>query len=119
MTPIDWLMGDDTGISSKTIFSVMMDCAIDRADVPYDPADFGRCYRLLKQFPEWESRLGEVSSKYPAWTPMVDSWSELSLIYEAKDYTKLYKKMQELVDAGRILDGWKQTHPGCWTKTAT
>lgn len=77
-----WLQNGDTGTSSKTIWSVMMGTTPERADIPYDPADFGRCYRLLKVMPEWTSRLGEVADKYPAWRPFVAAWQELTDLYE-------------------------------------
>ena len=52
--PIAWLTNGDTGISSKTIWLVMMGRRLganDWADVPHDPDDFGRCYRLLQVMP--------------------------------------------------------------------
>jgi hypothetical protein len=71
-------------------------------DVPCDPDDFGRCYRLLRLFPTWRARLGEVSAKYPRWKPMVDAWDELTALYEEeipKHYGpahKLYARMLQL-----------------------
>ena len=86
-----------------------------RPDIPYDGGDFGRCYRLLQHFPEWRERLHEMSEKYPMWGPMVEVWDELSALYEKERDTKqrhgLYERMRELVDAGRIAAGWKQTAP--------
>jgi len=62
-SPLEWLHGLDTGVSSETIYSVMtghnvLTCG--EGDAPHDPGDFGRCYRLLKLFPEWRERLAEV-----------------------------------------------------------
>jgi hypothetical protein len=68
--------------------------------VPRDPADFGRCYRLLKVMPSWRDRLSEVSAQFPAWKSLVDTWDELTALYEEespKQYLpKLYRRMQEL-----------------------
>jgi hypothetical protein len=96
-----WICGCDTGTSSKTIFSVMTGSPTGRADIPYDPDDFGRCYRLLKLIPEWRQRLGEVSEKYSKWIPLVEHWDELTDLYESglskDDCHKLYTRMQELL----------------------
>lgn len=123
MTPIEWLLSGDTGISSETICAVMTGSQMTGRfgpDIPYDPGDFGRCYRLLDHFPEWRKRLPEVAEKYPIWGPMVDAWDELTTLYEAeKNNThgrapKLYERMWELVEAGRIAAGWTKTGPGSW-----
>jgi hypothetical protein len=108
MTPIEWLLSDDTGISSKTILSVMTGSKFtDRfgPGVPMDSGDFGRCYRLLKIFPKWEKRLNEVSDKYPVWGPMIRAWEELTYLYtklQTVDETacELNKRIDDLVTAG-------------------
>lgn len=69
---IQWIVGDDTGTSSKTIWSVMMGVEPFYASVPFDKADYGRCVRLLQFIPEWQSRLGEVVEKYPEWKEAVE-----------------------------------------------
>ncbi len=106
MTPLEWLMGGDTGISSQTILSVMTGTPMTGnfgPSVPYDPSDFGRCYRLLGHFPEWKNRLHEVAEKYPRWKPLVDSWDELTVLYEEEIKNKngrapkLYARMCELL----------------------
>jgi hypothetical protein len=107
LTPEQWLNGPDTGTSSKTIYSVLYrqvfgpDMGSPHC-IPYDPDDFGRCYRLLQRFPEWRSRLGEVANKYPLWLPFVTHWDELTDLYEEeipKHYgpaPKLYNRMLQL-----------------------
>lgn len=120
MTPIEWLLSGDTGISSYTICAVMTGSKMKGPDVPHDPSDFGRCYRLLQNFPEWRARLPEVAAAYPIWGPMVAAWDELTALYEEEKQNKsgkapeLYERMRALVDEGRIVDGWEQTSPGCW-----
>lgn len=99
-TPQQWAAGRDTGISSMTIYSVVMGVPIDRADVPHDPADFGRCYRLLQLFPAWRQRLDQVAERHPTWARMVDEWSALELLYEEALRTNsgeaLYRRLQAL-----------------------
>lgn len=111
MTPIDWIVGDDTGTSSKAIWAVMM--GANTADlirdmcVPWDPSDFGRCYRLLKLFPGWRDRLHEVAAAIPAWGPMVQNWDELTRLYELE----LSEKTGE---APRTYALMKSIEPECY-----
>lgn len=136
MTPMEWLMSDDCGTSSETICMVMTSSnplhhRLGRP--PSDNDDFGRCYRLLKLFPEWRSRLPEVAQRFPAWGPLVKAWTELETLWEAYcdplgrvgaiEYSKnkgaakkLYDRMKVLIDEGRLADGWKQTGAGSWVK---
>ena len=101
-----WLSNGDTGISSLTIWSVMMRRTPPGhphwyPEVPHDPDDFGRCYRLLKVMPAWRPRLGEVAARHPRWKPLVDVWDELSTLYEQELPTgtapRLYARMQALL----------------------
>ena len=83
-----------------TIYSAMTGRPIERADIPHDPDDFGRCYRLLQLFPAWKFRLGEVAVRYSEWEPLVREWADLELLYEeelpSRSCPKLYAKMKEL-----------------------
>lgn len=97
-----WVENGDTGVSSLTIFHVLARrVAPDTVDVPHDPADFGRCARLLKVMPSWRVRLHEVAAAYPAWKPLVDAWDELTALYEAELPTgkapRLYARMRDLL----------------------
>lgn len=100
---VAWLRGGDTGMSSETILEVMTGIPVKRHDIPYDPADFGRCYRLLKQFPEWKPRLRKVAERFPKWTPFVDNWSEMEKIYERDEPTN---RSEELYDMMVMLRGY-------------
>jgi hypothetical protein len=51
-------------------------------DIPYDPSDFGRCYRLLQVMPSWRLRMQEVADAHVNWQPFVDAWEELTTLYE-------------------------------------
>ena len=105
-----WIRNGDTGVSSETIWSVMTGCPVRYADIPYDPSDFGRCYRLLKIMPSWRARLPKVAERYPKWGPMVEAWEELTALYEdelangpiergERSAPKTYKRMLELREA--------------------
>jgi len=122
MNPNEWIIGGDTGISSKTIWAVMMGSIPNNPspfqfDTPLDPSDFGRCHRLLVLFPEWRDRLPEVAEVFPKWGPMIREWDKMTALYE-RDYksgisTELYKLMQKLVDEGRLAEGGKEICGGC------
>jgi hypothetical protein len=136
MTPIEWLLSGDTGVSSKAICAVMTGSAKRDGfdpDTPHDPDDFGRCYRLLKCFPEWRERLPEVAAKHPKWGPMVAVWDELTALYEQccepdGRYTRrsydankevagrLYERMRKLNDEGMRADGWVEVSKGSWER---
>lgn len=113
----EWLRSRDTGISSRTICAVLSGRPVieNRPGYPMDPSDFGRCYRLLKLFPQWLPRLGEVADRYPEWRPLVEAWDELTALYEKemhKDRSPmLYARMQELL--APVRRGFK-IGPGVW-----
>lgn len=100
--PWQWAAGRDTGTSSLTIYGALTGTPSphDRSDVPHDSADFGRCYRLLKLFPEWRNRLGEVAKKHSKWRGLADAWGELETLYEVELQTGkangLYERIKEL-----------------------
>lgn len=85
---VAWIKGWDTGISSKTLYYFFHDNDIwDHADAPRDADDFGRCYRLMKKFPEWDIKKAKA---IPRWEELVDRWTELVDLYEQKKYDEVY-----------------------------
>lgn len=111
MTSLDqralrWIVGQDTGLSSETIWAVMMGVpeARDRsyARVPHVPNDFGRCYRLLAVIPEWRDRLDEMLVWFPEWAPFVEYWPDMEALWleehNALRAPKLWELMRRLVD---------------------
>lgn len=103
MTPDEWAHGRDTGTSSLTIYHVMTGKPSPHGDycVPWDPSDFGRCYRLLQLFPAWRERLPAVAQRFPDWAPLVREWELLTQLYEAElpngVAPKLYSEMKRLL----------------------
>lgn len=90
-----WLISDDTGISSRTMFIALRGLSEDASpkfgtDIPYDVADFGRCYRLIERFPHWKNELNKVSDRFPKWIPFIENWDELSNLYEEAISTNTY-----------------------------
>ena len=108
-----WLRGPDTGIASRAIVDAIVGhgAVYDaparemRRDPPSDPADFGRCHRLLTRFPELRPRLGEVAENHPAWAPFVREWDRMTALYEREEPTgsapELFALMQALAKEGR------------------
>jgi hypothetical protein len=103
----EWLRGPDTGLSSRTIIGALTGNGyalgwggVIETTVPMDPSDFGRCYRLLKLFPDLRARLPEVAEKHWQWRGLVDAWPELEALYEEElpsgKCPKLYARMREI-----------------------
>lgn len=105
-----WAAFGERGISSRTIFSVMTRVVAYKDlfpydwrwfDIPHDPADFRRCYLLLKLIPEWHERLEEMAQAFDKWRPFVDRWDEMTALWEQERENKdrmaprLYELMQK------------------------
>lgn len=75
-----WFSSNDTGISSKAIAAHMTGGDVGEGwggGWPHDPADLGRCLRLLELFPEWKPRIGEMAEHGPGWAGLVARWDEI------------------------------------------
>ena len=103
---LNWIVGDDTGISSRAIWTHMMGLPKVpewAGNWPLDPSDFGRCYRLLGLMPAWRPRMGEMASYSKQWAALVAVWDELTALYEEEvpnhrgSAPKLYDRMHELL----------------------
>jgi hypothetical protein len=77
----EWITGGDTGASSKAIWAHMMGVKSD-GSYPYDPSDFGRCYRLLCLVPEWRGRMPEMARYGTIWSRLVTQWDEITRCFE-------------------------------------
>ncbi len=97
---LKWLRGWDKGVSSELIWRHMMGETPERIDIPHDPADFGRCYRLLALVPEWRRRMPSLARRYPMWRPFVKAWDELTMLFEQESPNRtcprLYARMKQL-----------------------
>ena len=97
----EWRNGPDTGTSSKAIYQHMSGRRWGTGmDYPYDPSDFGRCYRLLLIAPEWRGRIKEMAHYGPEWAALSGAWDELTALWEEESKgtmaPKLYDRMREL-----------------------
>jgi hypothetical protein len=99
-----WLLSSDTGISSKTILARLEGgptVKIGNGNYPHDPADLGRCIRLLNLVPDYRNRLAEMGQVNPVWKNLVAHWAELEKLYCQEDQgQECYLLMQELIKYG-------------------
>lgn len=99
---LEWALSRDVGVSSMTIWSAVTGrpSPYGAYDVPHDPDDFARCYRLIKHFPEIEPQLQKVAELHSRWIPFVQNWPELTELYEQESPSgncqKLYERLQQL-----------------------
>jgi len=104
MTLDEWIIYGNVGISSKTIWAALKGIDIDSkfGDKPYDPGDFGRCYKLVENCEVKD--LSIIVEKLPYWKPYIDNWDKLCKMYErsiSNDwnlfyYNDMYYFMQKL-----------------------
>ena len=104
-TVIRWLGSDDTGISSETLAHEFLNSRAEREWPPCDPADLGRCLRLIRTAPsvrECVDRLGRRDAK---WAIAANHWDEITSLMEDEvgiDWSKgdtapkTYKRMKEI-----------------------
>jgi len=90
-----WIVNGSVGISSKTMWACIKNIEIDNADIPYDPDDFSRCYKLAKNCKISKDQLNIVAKKLPFWKPYIDNWDKLCELYEENLRTK-WKKHKEI-----------------------
>jgi hypothetical protein len=96
-----WFAGGDTGISSKAIAAYMCggDMKAGRSwhSAPSDPADLGRCLRLLEIFPEWKERMPEMASVNDDWARIIPHWDKMAAMMADEvgiDWSKGKKAMR-------------------------
>lgn len=100
-----WLRSDDTGSSSLYMAHILADGPMDRHAFPWDPADFGRCYRFLRAVPEARKKLLLMRGTGAVWAAYVAHWDEMERLWEQESPTgkapKLYALMQRLRESAK------------------
>lgn len=98
-----WLGSGDTGTSSLWMAHVLAGAPEPEhgEGYPYDPADFGRCYRMLRAVPD-HLPIDRMKASGPVWAAYVDAWPEMERLWEEESPSgrcpKLYELMQKLQD---------------------
>lgn len=90
----------DTGVSSETMAGIFLGAGKGMFDAPYDPSDFGRCYRLVKKVPAIRSAFERIAELVPSFAGILREWDELCRLYERDEPTgrsdELYRRIKEL-----------------------
>lgn len=111
-----WLASGDSGMSSKAICYHMLGMKSD-GSFPLDPSDLGRGLRLLKLFPEWKPRMGEMARYSAQWAALVERWDELAEMMadevgigwskgNGKRAPRTYAAMKDAIDQARGKESW-------------
>ncbi|MBC3211411.1 hypothetical protein [Serratia fonticola] len=95
-----WLASDDTGLSSKFMASVLTGEFKAENHYPRDPADFGRCLRLVNAVPGLAEKIGDTSQHGKHWVVVAENWGEWVEVYRSKDFTRLHRLMRACYEAG-------------------
>lgn len=115
---LQWLAGHDTGLSSKAILAHMEHNEVIQAmngtwgmAHPLDPADLGRCIRLMDIEPSYRDRIIEMAYYSKEWARLALHWGELEALYheEVSDHRgrapRTYARMQELLKKRTVSSG--------------
>lgn len=107
---IAWFSGGDTGMSSKALAAHMTTGKCD-GSYPSDPADLGRCLRLLEMFSEWKPRIGEMAKYGGVWRAYADRWEDMAQSMRDEvgiDWSK-GRSAEKTYDLMRRIeaDGWR------------
>lgn len=95
-----WLASDDTGASSKYMASMLTgEFQADYA-YPRDPADFGRCLRLIEAVPELESKIRDMSQHGKEWSVVAAHWHEWVAAHRDGNYKRFYRLMKLCYEEG-------------------
>ncbi|NTF18131.1 hypothetical protein G6L37_06910 [Agrobacterium rubi] len=107
-----WIVSGDVGQSSKTVWATMLGITLEDSEInhPHDPADIGRCLRLLSIMPEWQPRISELASLSPTWKALAERWADIRSSMEteagiawekAKSAPATYDFMRSIIDNTR------------------
>jgi hypothetical protein len=104
----EWIIFGHTGRSSKTMWAALKDLPTLKycgrggyLDIPYDYADFSRCYGLYKSCQLTETDLQKVATVLPWFAPFIKHWHELTT--ELLNQTFNRELMQQVRDKSDAL----------------
>jgi hypothetical protein len=103
-----WFGSGDNGASSMTLLiSALTGFAPEHAAYPHDPADFGRCARLIERVPEVKTAAFPVlSSAGKVWPSIIAAWDEIHACMDgecgiawekARSAPKTYRLMNSII----------------------
>lgn len=87
MTPeqtavIQWIFGDDTGNSSMSLVASFLGVRQELVDAPFDPADLGRCLRLIRLVPGIRKHVDVLAERDENWSRLAPHWDKLAAMME-------------------------------------
>jgi hypothetical protein len=102
---LKWLGSGDTGTSSTTLVYAALELELFRPDFPHDPADLGRCIRMLEKLPWVREPAFTLLQNHPVWKHLIGHWDDLVKLYHEEEPSGraplTYDLMQELIYRGR------------------
>lgn len=110
----EWIVYGNVGVSSKTMWSAIMNIAKPNErkgwtfDVPYDSDDFSRCYELYTECQLGQIELEKIKQVFPWWGPFIDDWEKLCVMFLNKE--PMYYYIKKLVVKSFEID--KKMHCG-------
>jgi hypothetical protein len=96
----NWLLNGDTGRSSATMAAIALGATRVQGcevDAPYDPSDFGRCYRLVQKVPEIREHFPRIGKKVKVFAGILREWDALVRIYERDKPKGESRELHELI----------------------
>lgn len=97
MKAVNWLLGDDTGGSSKSLLRAALGIAEKYSSYPSDTGDFGRCSRLIKLIPATKDGLAKLSETSGYWKALAARWDEIDALC-ATDNKAAYALMKSILN---------------------
>ena len=77
----EWLVGDDTGLSSKYMLATALSGVVPKykwgVEYPLDGSDLGRCIRLIQSAPSVRNALPILAAASPKWAALAADWDAL------------------------------------------
>ncbi|EBR4567719.1 hypothetical protein B1Q46_17375 [Salmonella enterica] len=95
-----WLASDDTGLSSRFMASILSGQFTTKNKYPCDPADLGRCIRLVEAVPELAEKIPLMAQHGHQWSAVAQNWERWSQLYRAGDGKTLYREMRAAFEQG-------------------
>lgn len=80
-----WLFSGETGASSMALAAEYLGCDYHNSSAaPLDPADLGRCLRLIKIEPRVRECVDRLALKHSSWAAAAKCWDEIAECMEAE-----------------------------------
>jgi len=95
---MDWITSNSVGLSSQTLWAVIMGLEMPTPSIPRDVYDFARCYNLLKLCDE-ETRqktIHNAAEQYHVWKLFEHNWKKLIELYEDGNAPEINKLLKDI-----------------------